>query len=99
MADQKAYQDWRTRTLKAQQIIADKSLAIWEKAHMAGGAYAGLDLSGLKSKHRHQILNRLTNLNAILSDYQLDTFDDYQNIEKADLQAMISIIKTLACPS
>lgn len=98
MADEEAYRDWQSRTEAAKKILSDKELKLWEKAHMTGGAYAGLTLSGLRSKHRHQFLNRVAKLNVILARYQLVSFDDYQNIEPADLRQMIAIIRTLACP-
>jgi hypothetical protein len=98
MADPAVYRDWQARTAAAKKILSDQQLALWEKVHLAGGAYAGLTLSGLQSKHRHQFLNRIVKLNHILARYQLESFDDYQRIEPADLQQMMAIILTLACP-
>lgn len=98
MADTEVYRDWQSRTEAAKKILADKHLKLWQKAHMTGGAYAGLTLSGLRSKHRHQFLNRIVKLNRILAKYELESFDDYQQIASSDLRQMITIIRTLACP-
>jgi len=98
VADENVYRDWQERTLEANEILSNKQLEIWEKAHMAAGAYAGLTLSGLRSKHRHRFLNRIVQLNHILAKYRLDSFDDYQHIDSSDLRQMIAIIRTLGCP-
>lgn len=98
MADTETYRDWQKRTQEASKILSDKKLKRWQKVHMVGGAYAGLSLSGLRSKHRHRFLNRISELNVILARYQLESFDDYQNIEPSDLKQMIDIARKLACP-
>lgn len=98
MADEKTYRDWQGRTRRASQVLSDKKLKPWQKAHLAGGAYAGLALSNLRSKHRHRFLNRISQLNAILAKYPIESFDDYQQIRAADVQEMIATIRMLACP-
>ena len=96
MADAETCRDWQLRTDETRRILTDKNLEPWQKAHMAGGAYAGLTLSGLRQRHRQRFLTRMSKLNAILVKYQLESFDDYQNISSSDLQKMITIIRTLA---
>ena len=98
MSNAETYRDWQARTEEARKILSNKQLKLWQKAHMAAGAYAGLTLSDLRSKHRHKFLNRVVSLNRILARYELDSFDDYQQIESADLRKMVDIIKTMACP-
>jgi len=99
VADVETYRDWQIRTREANEILSNKKLKLWQKVHMVGGAYAGLTLSGLRSKHRHRFLNRISELNKILAQYQLESFDDYQNIKSADLKQMILIGRKLACPT
>jgi hypothetical protein len=96
MADKKVYQDWNNRADKVTAIVTDKSLLPWQKAHLVGGAYAGLALEGLKSKHRHKVLSGFSKINGILSRYTLNSFDDYQNIKEEDLREIIKIVKSLA---
>lgn len=98
MVDKETYRDWRSSTQAAEKILSDSKLKPWQKAHMVGGAYAGLTLSGLRSKHRHRFLNRISELNQILAQYQLESFDDYQNIKPADLKKLVNIASKLGCP-
>lgn len=98
MACKETYKDWSTRTQKAQALLVDKTLPKWEKAHLVSGAYAGLELDKLQSKHRHYIYHRLSEMNQILHRYTLKTWDDYQCISAADVQALIDIARHLACP-
>lgn len=81
MADKKAYQQWRESTEQVEAIVADRTLALWQKAHRVGGAYAGLALDGLRSKHRYKILSGFEKVNAVLARYTLNSFDDYERIE------------------
>ena len=99
MADVENYRGWQIRTREANETLSNKKLKLWQKVHMVSGAYAGLTLSGLRSKHRHRFLNRISELNKILAQYQLESFDDYQNIKSADLKQMILIGRKLACPT
>ena len=98
VADKKAYQHWRESTEQVETIIADRSLPLWQKAHRVGGAYAGLALDGLKSKHRHKILAGFGKVNAVLARYTLDSFDDYEQIEDEDLREILRIVRSLAPP-
>jgi hypothetical protein len=72
--------------------VADK------KARLVGGAYAGLALVGLKSKHRHKILPGLGKVNGVLSRYTLNSFDDYERIEDEDLRGIHRIVRSLTPP-
>lgn len=98
MADKKAYQEWRTMAENARMIASDKALPLWQKAHKIPGAYAGLELSGLQSKHRHKVLNTLGQLNVILKKFNLDSFDDYQKIDDENLREIIRLAKGLSPP-
>lgn len=98
MADKKAYQQWRESAAQVEAIIADRTVALWQKAHRVGGAYMGLALDGLKSKHRHKILAGFGKVNAVLARYSLDSFDDYEQINVEDLWEIIRIVRSLAPP-
>jgi hypothetical protein len=98
MADKKAYQQWRESARQAEAIISDSSLSLCQKAHQAGGAYTGLALDGLKSKHRHKILAGFGKVNTVLARYTLNTFDDYDQIEDKDLREILRIVRSLAPP-
>jgi hypothetical protein len=99
MADKQSYQDWSSSAKKVQAISTDTSLALWQKGHLVGGAYAGLALEGLKSKHRHKIIAGFSKVNGILSRYTLNSFDDYQRIKDEDLHEIIRIVKSIAPPN
>ncbi|MGC1508144.1 hypothetical protein [Ketobacter sp.] len=98
MADKKAYQEWHDMEANARQIAADQTLPLWQKAHKIPGAYTGLDLSGLQSKHRHKVLNTLGQINVILKKFKLDSFDDYENIDEGNLREIIRLAKGLSPP-
>jgi hypothetical protein len=70
----------------------------WQKVHRVGGAYAGLALDGLKSKHRHKVLAGFGKVNSILACYTLNSFDDYEQIKDEDLREMLRIVRSLAPP-
>jgi iron uptake system EfeUOB component EfeO/EfeM len=73
-------------------------LPLWQKAHRVGGAYTGLALDGLRSKHRHKILVGFGKVNTVLACYKLDSFDDYEQIKDEDLRGIIRIVRSLAPP-
>ena len=98
MADKNAYESWGKMAEQARNINSDSSLQLWQKAHMITGAYAGLEISSLRSKHRHHVLNILAEINDILKQYNLESFDDYQNINDPHLQEIIQLAKTLSPP-
>lgn len=96
MVDKKVYQDWKDSAAKVSAIARNKSLPLWEKGHLVGGAYAGLALEGLQSKHRRKIINGFSKVNTVLGKYKLDSFDDYQNINDVDLYEIIRLVKSIA---
>lgn len=98
MADKKAYQEWRSMAANARLIAADKTLPLWQKAHRIPGAYAGLDLGGLQSKHRRKVLNTLGQINFILERFTLESFDDYERIDEQSLREIIRLAKGLSPP-
>lgn len=98
MADKQAYQHWRESAEQVEVIVANHSLPLWQKAHRVGGAYAGLALEGLKSKHRHKILSGFGKVNAVLSRYTLNSFDDYEQIADEDLKEILHNVRSLAPP-
>ena len=98
MADKKAYQEWRSMAEHARLIAADKSLPLWQKAHKIPGAYSGLDLGGLQSKHRHKVLNALGQINVILKKFTLQSFDDYEKIDQESLREIIRLANALNPP-
>ncbi len=98
MADKQAYQHWRESAEQVEAIVADRSLPLWQKAHRVGGAYAGLALEGLKSKHRHKILTGFGKVNAVLARYTLNSFDDYEQLADEDLREILRIVRSLAPP-
>ncbi|UZE97304.1 hypothetical protein [Alkalimarinus alittae] len=95
MADKKVYQDWSDSAAKVRSIASDSSLELWQKSHLVAGAYAGLALEGLKSKHRHKILGGFSKMNGILSKYTLNTYDEYEIITEEDLREIIRIVLSL----
>ena len=98
MADKKAYQEWKTQAEQVRQIASDKNLALWQRAHMVGRPLMSIELNGLQSKHRRKFMTTLSQVNRILANYQLDTFDDYQKISADELREIIRLFKTLTPP-
>lgn len=98
MADKKAYQEWRSMAAKARLIAADNTLPLLQKAHKVPGAYTGLDLGGLQSKHRHRVLNTLGQINVILKQFTLESFNDYENMDQESLREILRLAKGLSPP-
>jgi hypothetical protein len=98
VADKKAYQQWRASAERVEVIFSDRTLALWQKAHQVGGAYAGLALDGLRSKHRHKILMGFGKVNGVLARYTLNSFDDYEQIKDEDLKEILRIVRSLGPP-
>lgn len=98
MADKKAYQQWKAQAELVRQIASDKNLALWQRAHMAAKPLTAIELNGLQSKHRRKFMTAFSQINGILANYQLDTFDDYQKISSEELSEMIRLLKTLTPP-
>jgi hypothetical protein len=96
MADNNVYRQWRVMTVSARQLAADDSLPLWQKAYRVPGAYNGIELSGLLSRHRSKILSVLKQINLILQRYELETFDDYQKITEQDLQEIIALAQGMS---
>ncbi len=96
MAVKKVYQDWIDSAEKVHAIARDKSLPLWKRGHLVGGAYAGLALEGLQSKHRRKIIAGFSKVNTILARYTLSSFDDYQLIKDEDLCEIIRLVKSIS---
>lgn len=98
MADKKACRQWRASAEQVEVIFSDRTLALWQKAYRVGGAYVGLALDGLRSKHRHKILTGFGKVNGVLARYTLNSFDDYEQIKDEDLREILRIVRSLAPP-
>jgi hypothetical protein len=98
MVNKTAYRQWRDSSQQVEAIVADDSLPLWQKAHQVGGAYAGLALSELKPKHQKKIESGFIHINAILADYTLNSFDDYEHMDREDLEEIVRIVRSLAPP-
>ena len=96
MANRRQREDWNRRAQQVRDICADSNLALWQKAHLMGRAYQDVQLDGLQSKHRHQIFDSISKLNAILACYPIEAFNDYALIERQDLKEIIDTFKAFA---
>ena len=95
MTNRRQREDWKHRAQHVQQICADPTLALWQKAHRVGAAYQDVQLDGLSSKHRRKIFANLSDINTILARYPIKTFDDYALIANDDLRRIITAFKSL----
>jgi hypothetical protein len=96
MADKKVYRQWRAMTVNARQLAADNALPLWQKAYRVPGAYNNIELSGLRSRHRSKMLTVLGQINLILQQYELETFDDYQTMSEQDLQKILTLAQGMS---
>ncbi|WP_019603601.1 hypothetical protein [Teredinibacter turnerae] len=96
MTDNDAYREWNEMADCARKIAADPAIPQWQKAYKIAGAYQGLQLEKLRSKHRHKILQILTSMNQILALYKFETFEEYQHMEEKHLRDIIQMAKQLA---
>ena len=95
MTDRDAYESWQASAEEVERIAKDRAIPLWQKAHLVGAAYTTVVLEGLRSKHRHKILNRIVLVNGILQRYDLDSFDDYQRMDEADLREIVSLVRAM----
>ena len=95
MNKSEAYKQWRLMTANAQKIERDPTIPLWQKAYKIAGAYRGLELGELRSKHRHRVLNILGQMNKILTPYQFESFDEYHRISEAEIEQLILLVKQL----
>ncbi|QIB67310.1 hypothetical protein [Kineobactrum salinum] len=95
MAEKDAYASWQSSAQEVERIAKDRSLPSWQKAHLVGAAYTTVVLDSLRSKHRHKIFNRIVQVNAILQCYTVNSFDDYQRMDEADLQEIVSLFRAM----
>ncbi len=93
MVNRRRRDDWNRWAQHVRGICADPNLALWQKAQRVGAAYQDVQLDGLPSKHRRKIFAHLSDVNAILARYPIDSFDDYALIETEDLRAIIAVFK------
>jgi hypothetical protein len=93
MANRRRREDWQRRAQQVRDICADRTLALWQKAHLVGAACKDVQLDGLQSKHRHKIFAGLAKINIILARYPIETFDDYALIDSEDLHTIINTFK------
>ena len=96
MSNRRRRADWLLRAQNVRDVCADPTLALWQKAHRVGAAYQDVQLDGLQSKHRRRIFAAISEVNAILARYPIETFDDYALIETRDLHTIINTFKAFA---
>lgn len=95
MSDKAAYASWEASACEVERIAKDHSLPLWEKAHRVGVTYTTVALEGLRSKHRHKIFRRITEVNVILQKYMPESFEEYQRMDEADLKALIGLFRAM----
>ncbi|MGB5200580.1 MAG: hypothetical protein WBN68_20890 [Sedimenticolaceae bacterium] len=95
MTDKAAYASWEASAREVERIAKDPSLPLWEKARHVGTAYTTVALDGLRSKHRHKIFRHIVKVNDILQKYMPETFEDYQHMDEADLEALIGLFRAM----
>jgi len=93
MVSRRQRADWQQRAEEVEVLCADRNLKLWEKTHRVASVYKGVDLDGLKSKHRRRLFDDLARVNAILGQYPIETFDDYRLIVDHDLRNIIEIFR------
>ena len=98
MADKNVYREWKIQAEQVKKIASDKTLALWQRAHLAVRPLTSIELTGLQSKHRQKFMTTIVKVNRILANYQLETFDDYQKISSDELHEIIRLLKTLTPP-
>src|SRR5690606_34919190 len=96
MADTNVYRQWRAMTSKAPQWAVDESLPLWQRVDRVRGAYNGIELSGLRSRHRNKMMGVLQEINLTLQRYELETFEDYQEMAEQDLCDIIKLAQGMS---
>ena len=84
------------RAQNARKQIADSSLPKWQRLMQGLEAFSGLELTELPEETCKQLETKLAAVNGILSQYQLETNEDYENISDADLQEALDIVDLAA---
>ena len=96
MTDKKAYVTLREATQEAEKIAQDPAIPLWKKAHLMGIPFTKIALNALKPKDRDQILMAASLVNEVTSQYQLESFEEYQKISDADLKKIVSIFRSMS---
>lgn len=96
MSSRRWREDWHRRAEQVHLICQDRTVPLWQKAHLVGTAFADVDLGVLKSKHRKKLLDNIVVVNVILARYPIKTFDDYVLIDTADLKGILAAFKDIA---
>ena len=84
------------RAQNAQRRITDSSLPKWQRLMQGLEAFSGLELTELPEETCKQLETKLAVVNGILSPYQLETNEDYENISDADLQQALQLVDVAA---
>ena len=87
--------DLRDRVRKAKSTVNDESLSKSQRATSALKSFSGLELTGLSVDIRSTLESHLVDVNRVLSNYDLETLDDYVNIADDDLSEILGIIDSM----
>lgn len=90
-----AYHEWREMAANAKKMEENPAIPLWQKAYKVPGSYQGLELDKLNTKDRKRVLNTLQKMNAILAQYQFESFDDYQFMDEKDAKALLLLSRRL----
>ncbi len=72
MARRRWHDDWQWRAEQVHQLCQDRTVPLWQKAHLVGRAFADVELDALQSKHRKKLYSKLAAVNAILAKYPIE---------------------------
>ena len=84
------------RARKAKKLVGDSSLPKWQRLPQGLQAFSGLELTGLLRKTREQLEADIASVNGIMSQYPLETDEDYEVISDADLQQALNLVDIAA---
>ena len=89
---QQAYEDLLTRWRKARLCFEAADKPQWKRTVEAMLAFKGLKLTPLPPRWRKRVDSAFEQINDILADYPLQTWDDYAKISAADLTRIEKLI-------
>jgi hypothetical protein len=87
--------DLMQRAREMKSIIDNAALSKGSRATQALQALSGLHLTGLPPDVRAALETNLVAVDRILQSYRLETDDDYEQMDDADLQKVLEILDSL----
>lgn len=87
--------DLKNRAQEAFSYLSDDKLRFWEKIKNSLTSLAGVELTNLSENDRKWFEGELIRINALFLKYDIEKYQDYENITKTDRKKLLYILFTM----